>query len=260
MRTSLVAAFVAALAGALGGAALAGCGAKSQIPGATGSHGTTGAGGSGGTSGSGGASVGEGSAGGAVGDASTDAPPAPTPVCTGANSACIYDKSQNTWSGASIINCAPVYYVGAWTLLLERQVGTAWITDQVQVVQEPGFGYQFSDMTGAPQELTYRVCVVDSYGTRCGDPFMTYGPVDCQCIPSTCDQLQLCNITVDNGCGHNLVCGACDNAAPCDTTYDSCCPAGEYGDGHGGCVCAPPKPCRGKSYWDTTVCGCVSSN
>jgi hypothetical protein len=182
---------------------------------------------------------------------------APVPSCMGMNSQCVESDASNQWVGASIITCAGVYFVGPWTLLLERKVYNSFHVVQTQVVMEPGFGAKFLDTTGPPAELTYRVCVVDDMGTRCDTPFTTYGPVLCACQPLSCEALQACDAVVDDGCNDKVPCGGCKGGAVCNPGTHSCCPPGTEPDGTFGCECAPKHPCSGKTYWDPSVCACV---
>jgi hypothetical protein len=182
-----------------------------------------------------------------------DAPVPPVPICAGSSSECVEDAGF--WYGASLITCNPVYFVGPWNLLLEREAGTQFEVVQSQAVQEPGFGYTFYDLSGTPGlEYTYRVCVVDDAGTRCDAPFMTNGPVDCNCPPLTCEFFQACNTKIDNGCGGVYTCGECSSGAPC--TNGSCCPPGMGGNGNGSCVCMPDGKCP-PGAWDVTTCRCM---
>jgi hypothetical protein len=214
----------------------------------------------GGSSAAAGASTAAGGAGHAAGAGGAAVAHAPVPTCTGENSKCVFNDA-GLISGASIIQCDGVYFVGPWTLLLERLIGSQFEVIQVQQIEEPGFGATFDDMTGPPAELTYRVCTVDKQqGTKCGASFTTFGPVDCACEPLTCHELQSCFTLIDDGCGGKLHCGACSNGAPCNPSNDSCCPVGQEPDGTGGCQCAPPSPCHGTKYWDPNVCACVLPN
>jgi hypothetical protein len=230
------------------GVAAVGCGAETglEVPlvSTRGSaHGSTGSSSAaGGSSAVGGASA----AGGASADAGDDAygayGPPPVPTCTGELSQCVQNDA-GTWSGSAVIHCDGVYFVGPWTLVLEREIGTQFQSVQVQVVEEPGFGATFYDMTGPMAELTYRVCVeIPEQGTKCGTPFTTYGSVNCGCEPFTCDDLQACFIDRLDGCGGNLPCGACTNGAPCNIEHN-CCPVGQAPNGVGGCQCGPSPLC-----------------
>ena len=236
---------------ALPGLSLAGCGGRSSLEGLPlgkgGPSGGTAATGMGGMGGAGGAGTGYGGL-----------PPgmAPTPHCTGSNSQCIIPEAGGPVKGAATIHCDPEPIKGPWNLLLERQTLTGFEVVQMQAVQEPGFGATFYDTMSPPVELTYRVCVSDMYGTRCGDPFHTFGPVDCACEPFTCDLVWACDITIGNGCGGTLHCGGCTGGMPCNTKTHSCCPPGEESDGIGGCVCAPSKPCPPAFYWNVVYCDC----
>jgi hypothetical protein len=204
---------------------------------------------------------------GIVGDASADGldqdassgplTQAPVPSCMGMNSQCVQSDAGNYWVGASVITCDGVYFVGPWTLLLERKVYNAFHVVQTQVVMEPGFGATFLDTSGPPAQLTYRVCVVDDMGTRCGTSFTTYGPVQCACEPLSCAALQACNAMVFDGCDEKIPCGGCAGNAVCNPGSHSCCPPGTEPDGTYGCQCAPNHPCPGKTYWDPSVCACV---
>lgn len=237
---------------ALIGIAAVGCGARSVLEAPSSSNG-----GSSGSSANAGGPADAGDAGDAGPIDGSDAQ-APVPTCSGALSQCI-EGSNGMWTGAAVIHCDGVYFVGPWTLVLERSVGNDFHVVQVQAVQEPGFGATFDDMTGPPVELTYRVCVADAQGVRCGAPFNTYGPVDCKCRPETCDILRTCHMKVDDGCGGVIECGACSNGVPCNTHNNSCCPVGEEGDGNGGCECAPLKPCAGSQFWDPNDCECEAT-
>jgi hypothetical protein len=181
---------------------------------------------------------------------------APTPHCKGSNSQCIIPDGGGPVKGSAVIHCDPEPIKGPWNLLLETQVITGWKNLQPQSVQEPGFGATFYDTSSPPAEITYRVCVTDMYGTRCSDPFQTYGPVDCKCEPLTCDLLWACDISLNDGCGGILHCGPCYGGMACNTKTHSCCPQGEESDGIGGCVCAPPKPCPPGFYWNVVSCSC----
>jgi hypothetical protein len=207
-----------------------------------------------------GTGTGTGGAGGAVGYGGLPPGKAPTPHCKGKNSQCIVPDGGGPVMGAASIVCDPEPIKGPWNLLLERKILNQFQVVQVQAVEEPGFGAKFLDTSGPPAELTYRVCVTDGYGERCSDPFQTYGAVDCVCLPSTCGVLVACDVSTNNGCGGTLVCGDCSDGTPCNPKNNSCCPSGEDSDGAGGCVCAPPKPCHGGTYWNTTTCSCELAN
>jgi hypothetical protein len=204
---------------------------------------------------------------GATGDAAVDGSgqdggpltQAPVPSCTGMNSQCI-QSDAGKWVGASVITCDGVYFVGPWTLLLERKIYNTFQVIQTQVVMEPGFGAKFLDTTGPPAQLSYRVCVVDDMGTRCDTPFTTYGPVQCACEPSTCASLQACDTVIDDGCNDKVPCGGCQGGAVCNPANHSCCPPGMESDGTFGCECAPSKPCPGATYWDPSICSCALPN
>jgi hypothetical protein len=238
------------------GVAVVGCGARASIQGPYGPAAD-------GAEAAGGAPPDAGDAGDAADASDADdsglTGPAPVPTCTGHNSKCI--MIDGNWVGSAIITCDGVYFKGPWTLLLEREINNQWQVVQVQAVEEPGFGVTFDDTSGPPQKLTYRVCSVDKVqGTKCGDPFTTFGPVDCKCVSSSCDLLQACfNFNAD-GCGGQLFCGGCANGLPCNLATHACCPAGMQSDGLGGCVCAPPNPCPGPTYWNTTTCSCELNN
>ncbi len=189
------------------------------------------------------------------GGASDDRGPGPIPVCTGGLSMCLPPDSGLTWTGSSVITCQPEEYPGPWTLLLERKINGNFTPVQVKVVQEPGFGVTLYDPTGQPALQTYRVCVDDDWGVRCGNAFTTQGPPNCLCNAFDCNALQACNSTVDNGCGGTITCGACAGGTPCLPPYNSCCPPNFMPDGTGGCVCAPPAICHG--YWDPSTCDCA---
>jgi hypothetical protein len=240
---------------ALMGAVALGCGGRSAIwapPGANG-----------GSSGNGGDTAGTGSAGNDAGDGGDDGSPygqAPVPTCTGELSMCEMD-SAGDWNGAAVVKCDPVYFVGPWTLLLQRSVGNQFQTVLTKVVEEPGFGAELDDASGPPVELTYRVCVLDDMGQRCGQPFQTSGPPDCKCIPTTCALIQTCNTLAEDGCGGQIFCKECTNGAACNPHNFTCCPDGQEPDGTGGCQCAPPFPgCHGGLYWDPSECTCELAN
>jgi hypothetical protein len=240
------------LAGLIGVAAV-GCGAVSELDTPRGST----RGSAGGSIGAGGSAVDAGSDAGDAGDAS-DAygpyGPPPVPTCAGELSKCIQNDA-GVWTGSAIIHCDGVYFVGPWTLVLERQIGAQFQVVQVQVVEEPGFGTTFDDMTGPPAYLTYRVCVsIPGQGIQCGTPFVTYGAVSCACEPLTCYQIQSCMWVQEDGCGNALSCDECTGGATCNTSNHSCCPVGTQPDGTGGCECAPVVPCHG--YWDPNLCLC----
>jgi hypothetical protein len=203
---------------------------------------SSGAGGEGGGSGAGGTS------------ADAGRPIAPTPNCTGEGSDCIYVNAIPV--GAAEITCEGVYFVGAWNLILQRQVNGNFVTVQTQVVQEPGFGANFYDTSGPPVEVTYRVCVVDGYGTRCGAPFMNLGPVDCKCIPLTCETQLTCDYVMDDGCGSKLTCTGCTNGITCNAATHSCCAPGFESAGSAGCLCAPDRICGPGTTWDFQMCAC----
>ena len=181
---------------------------------------------------------------------------APVPTCKGSNAQCV-TSDAGAVEGAAIIHCDGVYFVGPWTLVLERKVTIQFKVIQQQGVQEPGFGATFHDPTGQPVQLTYRVCVMDDQGTRCGVPFTTDGPVDCKCVPYTCEMLTACHVTIDDGCGGTKYCGGCPGASPCNEVTNSCCPPGDETDEHYGCECAPPHPCPG---WNAVECSCYPNN
>ncbi len=183
-----------------------------------------------------------------------DAMMAPVPSCYGSSAMC-EQNDAGLWMGASIITCEGVYFVGPWNLLLERQVLSQFEVVQTQAVGEPGFGTTFYDTGGPPVQLTYRVCVVDSYGTRCGMPFTTAGPVNCACEPLTCAYFLACNTQLEDGCGHTITCGDCTNGVACNPDNDTCCPPGFMGDGDGICVCAPP-PGEKCGDWNVLDCKC----
>jgi len=198
------------------------------------------------------------------GDASDGAPtdergPPPVPVCTAENSDCLPPDAGVVWKGASVIKCQPENYVGPWTLVLERLVGTTYEVVQEQVVQEPGFGWSFYDTTDRAAQLTFRVCVVVSSTTeQCGPPVRTDGPSNCTCEPTSCYLEGACNATIDDQCNGKLTCGACSNGNACDPYHHSCCPKGFMPDGWGACVCAPPPDVKGCA-WSTVDCSCYSS-
>jgi hypothetical protein len=168
--------------------------------------------------------------------------PTPVPVCSGRLSQCLAPDAGIVSFGAAIIQCDPEEYVGPWTLVLERLIGNNWQMVQTQVVEEPGFGATFYDSSGPPTVLTYRVCAIANSTTAlCGTSFVTQGPPDCTCLPTSCALNTACNVMFEDACGGTTVCGACDNGLLCNA-YHSCCPGGFMSDGNGGCVCAPPLP------------------
>ena len=176
------------------------------------------------------------------------------PVCTG-SSLCVPPEAGVNWTGAAVIQCQPVNYVGPWTLLLERKVGTTFQLVQKQVVQEPGFGATFDDTSAPPAQVTYEVCVqVDSTTAQCAASFTTMGPPNCGCEPTDCNSQTACNVTLDDGCGGTVTCGACANGMACNS-YQTCCPPGQYSNGYATCVCAPPPGCPWY-LWDTGTCRC----
>ncbi len=186
--------------------------------------------------------------------------PPPVPVCTGDLSMCLAPDAGLTWTGAAVIQCQPVQYQGPWTLVLERQIGSAFTRVQTQVVQEPGFGAAFYDTKAPPIVVTYRVCVVESDGSGvCGSPFNAQGPPNCGCEPTNCRLQTACNTTIEDWCGGTLRCGDCTNGTLCNPDNNTCCKTGDTTDGWGGCVCAPPpgEICRHGS-WDVTSCSCVT--
>ncbi len=147
-----------------------------------------------------------------------------------------------------------MYFVGPWNLLLEREIGNQFQVVQMQSVATPGFGFTFYDLSAPLANLTYRVCVTDANGLRCGAPFTTTPPVDCGCQPLSCEFFQACNTTISNGCGGITTCGNdCTNGLPC--LNGACCPAGTMPNGNGTCVCAPPGPCPGDG-WNVILCKC----
>jgi hypothetical protein len=78
------------------------------------------------------------------------------------------------------------------------------------------------------------------------------------CEPITsCYLSQACNTTINDGCAQ-VQCGACTNGYSCNASHN-CCPAGQEPDGTGGCVCAPPRPCRPGTSWDANLCVCSGS-
>ena len=188
----------------------------------------------------------------ADGDAGGPDAEAPTPTCKGQNSQCVTTPSGKV-VGASIITCDPVYFVGPWTLLLERLIGSAYHVVQTVVVQEPGFGAMIEDDSGPPAQLTYRVCALDAFGVRCGQPFSTYGPVDCVCKPFSCLNMQACNRTIPDGCGGEITCGGCAGGGTC-YPWHTCCAPGFRPDGFGQCKCAPPGGC---ADWNDSNCTCL---
>ena len=222
------------------GMAFAGCGGRVVLDG--------------GSSGVGGGSPDAGPAADAGDGGDSDAADArpPVPSCTGSDSECVMDSAGN-WSGASVITCDPVYFVGPWNLLLERSILSQFQVVQTEAVQEPGFGWTFYDGTGPPTKLTYRVCVVDAIGTRCDAPFTTAGPVDCLCEPFTCESLLSCNTVIDDACGHMIECGGCSDGSVCNPANMSCCGPGLMPNGDGTCICAPPGPC---GAWNVVDCRC----
>lgn len=193
--------------------------------------------------------------------------PPPVPECMGNNSMCVPPEAGVVWTGAAVIKCQPEQYVGPWTLVLERLIGTTYQVVQKQVVQEPGFGATFEDTTSPPSRITYRVCSVENDTTAlCGEPFTTDGPVGCACEPTSCYLQSACNTTIDDQCGGTIDCGACANGVACNPENDTCCPQGFMSNGWGACVCAPPVYYingvnKGCSIWDwnTTLCICQPS-
>jgi hypothetical protein len=178
---------------------------------------------------------------------------APLPVCTGANSECVL--SGHSYEGVAEVTCAGVYFVGTWTLLLEREnINGEFELIQTQTTDTPGFGETFLDNTAPLVELTYRVCVQDAAGTRCATPFMTDGPPDCACEAYTCESTGRCNTKIFDGCGSYISCGACPGGIACNPANNSCCPTGFEPALQGGCECAPPYPCRGT--WNPGTCKC----
>jgi hypothetical protein len=182
--------------------------------------------------------------------------PAPVPTCTWTHSRCV-EAANGAYEGQVLITCDPVSFVGPWTLLLERQINGQFQIVQTQVVQTPGFGATFDDTKGPPTDRVYRVCVADSFGTRCGAPFKNLGTPSCVCEPLDCEVLLACNALVDDGCGGLLPCGDCRGGATCNVRTHSCCPVGQESDGTGGCVCAPTHPCGFPKYWDPSLCMCA---
>jgi len=187
--------------------------------------------------------------------------PTPVPVCDGRLSQCLQPDVGIVQFGAAVIQCQGEEYVGPWTLVLERLVGTNWQMIQQQVVLEPGFGATFYDSSGPPTVLTYRVCAIaDDTTALCGAAFTTQGPPDCVCAATTCELNTACNAYIDNGCGGVDPCGPCDNGMTCNA-YHSCCPGGYMSDGSGGCVCAPPLPGSPGECppfrWNANTCSCV---
>jgi hypothetical protein len=179
---------------------------------------------------------------------------APLPVCAGMPSECIL--TGHSYEGVAEITCAGAYFVGGWTLLLEREnINGQFELIQTQTTNTPGFGETFYDNT-APlvDSLTYRVCVQDSAGTRCAAPFMTEAPPDCACEGYTCVSTSACNTKIYDGCGGYITCGACPSGIACNPANNSCCPTGFQGRLGGGCECAPPTPCHGT--WNPGTCQC----
>ena len=184
--------------------------------------------------------------------------PAPVPSCVGQLSQCVHADGGG-FVGAVAVTCAAVYFVGPWNLLLERETSAGQFTViEKRAVLEPGFPTAFEDPTAQGLLLTYRVCVVDELGTRCGDPFVTTGPPDCVCKRLSCVEVHLCNTTFENGCGGQVNCGACSDGTPCNE-HSSCCPPGMGSDGVGTCECAPPRPCPRGSEWDVGQCKCLNA-
>lgn len=185
--------------------------------------------------------------------------PPPVPVCTGENAMCLPPEAGIVWTGAATIKCQGEQYVGPWTILLERLIGSTYQLIQKAVVEEPGFGWTFYDTSGPPAKLTYRVCVlVNDTTAECGTPFTTQGPSDCYCEATSCYLQTACNTTIDDQCMGTLQCGACTNGNPCNPDNNTCCPQYFMSDGWGGCVCAPPTPMACPlEWWDTTTCSCM---
>ena len=77
-----------------------------------------------------------------------DASLAPTPSCKGANSQCVLTDGRDN-AGSSIIHCDPVYFVGPWNLLLEREINAQFKVVETRAVLEPGTGTTFYDMSRA---------------------------------------------------------------------------------------------------------------
>jgi hypothetical protein len=195
---------------------------------------------------------------GGAADATADAPdarvPPPIPSCSGVAS-CL--SNGVVTEGAIVVTCQGVYYVGYWTLVLEREINGDFRVVQVQTTGTPGFGLTFDDTSAPPAvtQLTYRVCVQDGDQTRCGAPFTTEAAPGCACVPFTCDGVVACNTSLSNGCGGKIQCGACPAGITCGANH-SCCPDHQEPGGLGGCECAPTHPCLGATYWDPGACAC----
>ncbi len=175
---------------------------------------------------------------------------------------------QPSWScgpetAASFLCDAPVsgfYY----QLYRQTAAGFQPVQTTVQSTGDPSsvgeteFGY-----IPSPSEtsLTYRVCKMyqTSPGTPkvCGQPILVPGTTldKCVCHPTTCGTQLACNRAISDGCGGTLQCGACTNGIDCNN--GNCCPPGQEPDGTGGCVCAPPHPCRRGTDWDPNLCVCA---
>lgn len=188
--------------------------------------------------------------------------PTPVPVCSAMLPQCLADAGI-VKTGNAVIQCQGEEYVGPWTLVLERLVGSNWEMLQQQVVEEPGFGATFYDSTSPPTQITYRVCALANPTTAlCGASFVTQGPPNCRCVPTSCAQNTACDQILEDACGGQTVCGACDNGLLCNA-YHSCCPGGFMSDGAGGCVCAPPLPQSGDPCpawaWNPVKCICANA-
>jgi hypothetical protein len=184
---------------------------------------------------------------------------APLPTCTAQITECV--RVLYGWADVAKIACSGVYFVGDMTLLLERATATGeFDVIQTQTTDTPGLGLTLEDSTPPPVEVTtYRVCIEDSTGIRCGAPFSIDGlPPDCGCEGYSCASTLVCNAKIYDGCGGYITCGACSNGSACNAAH-SCCPAGLEGSVNGGCVCAPPGPCGAFLTWDTETCTCVNN-
>jgi hypothetical protein len=191
-------------------------------------------------------------------DGDAEGPP-PIPTCSGANSQCLPPDAGIVWHGAAVIQCQPEQYPGPWTVILERQTGSAFQPIQKLVVY-PGENVTFDDPNAPPSQHSYRVCsLTNDANTLCGDSFTTEPAPNCGCEPTSCWLNGACNTTIDDYCGAMLQCGPCTNGMACNPQNDTCCPSGLMPDGWGGCVCAPPSPnyCGRGMFWDTVTCSCA---
>jgi hypothetical protein len=184
---------------------------------------------------------------------------APLPVCAAGLPTCVPPDAGLVWTGAAVVACQPADYAGPETLLLERGVGIDFQVVQARSLQSAEFGATFYDETAGLMPLTYRVCVQDNDGVRCGAPFTSLGAPHCGCEPTNCWLLQACNSTIDDGCGNTMSCGACMGGVTCNPANHTCCADGFMPDDWGGCVCAPPAGVK-HCCWNTTTCSCEGCN